>query len=121
MNYLLLLITILGTVISQIILKYGQAVLSYPKEWNIKQIFLAVTNNFFNVYFISAVFFALIAAFSWTLAIQKFNLSVAYPFMSLTYVLIFAASYFLFGESISVYQLIGMFFIIMGIIFISLK
>ena len=121
MNYLLIFITILGTVIGQIILKYGQSSLFYPKEWNIKQIFSALLNNLFSIYFILAILFALIGALAWSLVIQKFNLSFAYPFMSLTYILIFLACYFLFKEPINIYQIIGMACIVAGIIFIGLK
>ncbi len=120
-NYLMIFITVAGTVIGQIILKYGQSTLYFPKTWNIKEILLAVMNNVVNIYFILAIFFALIAALSWSFVIQRVNLSVAYPFMSLSYILIFLASYLLFRESINIYQIIGMLLIIMGLIFISLK
>ncbi len=121
MKYLLVLITISAMVVGQIVLKYGQSSLLYPREFSVKQIFLAIINNLFNIYFISAAFFVLVGALSWTLVIQKFNLSLVYPFMSLTYVLIFLASYLLFKESISIYQVVGMILIVVGLIFISLK
>jgi len=40
------------------------------------------------------------------MVIQKMKLSIAYPFMSLSYVLVFLASYFIFKESINIYQII---------------
>jgi len=121
MNYLLILITVLGTVMGQIILKYGQKTLLYPKAWNVKEIFLSGIHNITNVYFICVLFLSLIAALSWVLVIQKFNLSFAYPFMALSYVLIVLSSIFLFKETISPFQVTGMIFIVVGIIFIGLK
>jgi len=120
-NYLLIIITILGTVIGQIILKYGQRTLLYPGAWNIKEIFLSVIHNLTNIYFIGALLSALIAALSWAMVIQKFNLSFAYPFMALSYVLIVFSSVFLFKETISLFQITGTILIVIGIIFIGLK
>ena len=121
MNYLLILITVLGTVTGQIILKYGQKTLLYPKAWNVKEIFLSGIHNLTNIYFIGALLFALIAALSWALVIQKLNLSFAYPFMALSYVLIVLSSALLFKETTSLFQATGIILIVMGIIFIGLK
>lgn len=121
MNYLLIFVTILAATLSQIIIKYGQSTLYFPKSWALKEIFLMVIKNLFNPYVVSSIFVFLIGALAWVLVIQKIKLSVAYPFMSLSYVLIFLASYFLFRESINIYQVIGMLLLVTGFIFISLK
>lgn len=121
LNYLLILVTVCGTVIGQLILKYGQTSLAYPKTWHPKNILLASLHNLLNIYFILALFFALIAALAWSLVIQKMNLSLAYPFMALSYVLIIVLSCLIFKESLAVYQIIGALLIIIGIALIGLK
>jgi multidrug transporter EmrE-like cation transporter len=49
-------------------------------------------------------------------AMTKFDLSYAYPFMSLNFVLVLMLSAFFFGEPITPSKLIGLFLIIGGII-----
>ncbi|SDR05592.1 EamA-like transporter family protein [Rhizobiales bacterium GAS113] len=65
--------------------------------------------------FLSALVAALAASLCWTLAIQKTQLSVAYPFMALSFVLIPLGSVWLFGDRLSVGQLAGCFLIIAGV------
>ncbi|SEH05457.1 4-amino-4-deoxy-L-arabinose-phosphoundecaprenol flippase subunit ArnF [Candidatus Venteria ishoeyi] len=45
----------------------------------------------------------------------KFELSYAYPFMSASFVLVFLISVILFQESITMYKVIGLGLIIIGI------
>lgn len=120
-NYLLILITILGTVLGQIILKYGQKSLAYPKTWSAHHILVSAWHNFFNIYFLTALLLAFIGALSWSLIIQKTALSLAYPFMALSYVLIVLIGALFFKEHISAYQLFGIGLIIAGVIFIGTK
>jgi multidrug transporter EmrE-like cation transporter len=49
----------------------------------------------------------------------KFELSYAYPFMGLTFVLVFVASVFLFAESVTIYKVLGLALIVLGIIIAS--
>jgi multidrug transporter EmrE-like cation transporter len=49
----------------------------------------------------------------------KFELSYAYPFMGLTFVLVFLFGVFFMGESFNIYKLIGLSFIVLGIILAS--
>lgn len=121
LNYLFISVTVCGTVIGQLILKYGQTSLVYPKTWHPKNILLAISHNLFNIYFVLALFFALIAALAWSLVIQKMNLSLAYPFMALSYVLIIVLSCLIFKENLTVYQIIGALLIIIGITLMGLK
>jgi EamA-like transporter family. len=47
------------------------------------------------------------------------ELSVAYPMLSIGYILIMLISYFLLNEPIGIYKIIGTLLIICGIYFIS--
>ncbi|WP_407079370.1 EamA family transporter [Candidatus Venteria ishoeyi] len=63
----------------------------------------------------SGFFSAFIASFFWMAAMTKFELSYAYPFMSASFVLVFLISVILFQESITMYKVIGLGLIIIGI------
>lgn len=55
----------------------------------------------------------------WIYALRTVELSYAYPLISLGYILVFIASYFIFHESISVLRLGGLALIVSGIILVA--
>jgi drug/metabolite transporter (DMT)-like permease len=61
---------------------------------------------------------ALVAALFWMAAMTKSDLSYAYPFMGLSFILVLIASSIVFGESITVNKIVGLSLIVLGI-FIS--
>ena len=58
---------------------------------------------------------AFLASIFWMAAMTKFDLSYAYPFMSLSFVLVLFLSVLLFQESVDVYKISGMVLIVAGI------
>jgi drug/metabolite transporter (DMT)-like permease len=57
--------------------------------------------------------------FFWLVALSRVELSFAYPFASLSYVLILGSSWLLLGETISVLRLAGVVAICIGVLIIS--
>lgn len=55
----------------------------------------------------------------WIYALRTVELSYAYPLISLGYILVFIASYFIFHESISLLRLGGLVLIVSGIILVA--
>src|SRR5699024_10641991 len=62
---------------------------------------------------------AFVASLFWMAAMTKFNISYAYPFMSLSFVLVFILSIFLFQDPVTVQKVIGLALIVLGIIVTS--
>lgn len=60
-----------------------------------------------------------ISTILWIIALKKVELSYAYPMVSLGYVLVFIASYFLFNEPISWLRMGGIVFIMAGIVLVA--
>lgn len=60
-----------------------------------------------------------LGSFFWLIALSRTQLSFAYPFVGLSFVLVFAASWFFYGESINLWRLAGMASIILGVLFVS--
>ncbi len=56
---------------------------------------------------------------SWMVAMTKFDISFAYPYMSLIYVIMMMAGVVLFNEPLNSYKISGTLIIIAGIIIIS--
>jgi drug/metabolite transporter (DMT)-like permease len=64
---------------------------------------------------LSAFAAAFAAALCWMLAISRLELSHAYPFVSLSFVLVLLLSALFFGESVSTEKLLGVTLIIAGV------
>jgi len=58
---------------------------------------------------------ALLASATWAAALSRFELSFAYPFMALSFVLVLLLSAFLFTEAVTAPKLIGVTLIVAGI------
>ncbi|WP_427183516.1 EamA family transporter [Bordetella bronchialis] len=72
-----------------------------------------------NPWVLSGIFATFLAGVSWMMALSKFELSYAYPFTGLVYVLVMLASFFLFGDSISTGKVVGTLVMIAGLIIVS--
>lgn len=116
-DYAYIFMTIFFTVYGQLILKwrivrYG----TLPEAFNERVVFLF--KLFLDPYILSGFLSAFVASLFWMAAMTKFEVSYAYPFMSLAFVLVFFFSIFLFGEAVSYQKITGLLFIVLGI-FIS--
>lgn len=117
-GYVYIFGTIFFTVYGQLILKwrislYGQL----PLETAEKFYFLA--KLILDPFLISGFASTLIAAVFWIAAMTKFDISYAYPFMSLAFVLVLILSAWLFKEPLTLNKILGMAFIVIGIIITS--
>ena len=115
MRYFYIFGTILFTVYGQLIIKWQMAKAgALPHVFSEKVIFLL--QMFFNPWILSAFLSAFVASLCWMAAMTKFDLSYAYPFMSLSFVFVLVLSGFFFHESITLPKLLGVLLIMTGII-----
>ncbi len=115
MNYLYIFGTILFTVLGQVIIKWR--VVQYgnlPVSIQEKAIFMF--KLLIDPYIIIGLVSALLAALSWMAAMTKFEISHAYPFMALNFILVLVLSGIFFNESITLFKVLGVMLIIFGII-----
>jgi len=102
------------TVYGQLIIKWRVSLFgNMPEDMSGK--FLYLFNVLSDPYIISGLFSAFLASLFWIAAMTKFDLSFAYPFMSLAFVIVLLLSNSLFSESIGIYKLLGMIFIVLGV------
>lgn len=119
MKYLYLVYTLAFTVYGQLIIKWQiKKAGDFPQDYTEKILFLV--RLLINPWIISSFIGAFLAALCWMVAMTKFELSYAYPFISLTFVLVLFFSGILFHESISLLKIVGVLFIITGVIVGSL-
>ncbi|MCT1539290.1 MULTISPECIES: EamA family transporter [Lysinibacillus] len=117
-GYLYIFGTIVFTVYGQIILKWRmQLYQELPLSLGDKFFFLI--KLLLDPFILSGFGSAFVASLFWMAAMTKFELSYAYPFTSLSFVLVFIISIFIFGEGISLGKVVGLLLIIAGVIVTS--
>jgi len=66
-------------------------------------------------FFVAGVVCYMISLLVWIIGLSRVPVSVAYPMLSLGYVINAVAAYYLFGESVTISRWLGIGFIIVGV------
>lgn len=112
-DYIYILATIVLTVYGQVILKWRiQAFGVLPTEWRNKLLFLL--SLLFDPLIFSGFAAAFLAGLAWMAAVSRFDLSHAYPFLSLNFGLVLLLSALLLGESVTWQKIAGVVLIALG-------
>jgi multidrug transporter EmrE-like cation transporter len=118
MGYLYIFLTIVFTVYGQMILKFRIALYGSMPD-NILPKILFLLKLLLDPFILSGFISAFFASLFWMAAMTKFELSYAYPFMSLAYVLVFIFSVLIFNESFTLNKVLGLILITLGIVLSS--
>jgi len=117
-KYLYILLTLVLTIYGQLILKWR---LNHYEQFPVQ--FKAQLAYFSRVlldpFVLSSFAAALLGSFTWIAALTKFDLSYAYPFMSLSFVFVLLLSYYIFNEPLTINKLIGVLLIVGGLVIAS--
>jgi drug/metabolite transporter (DMT)-like permease len=107
--------TVLFTVYGQIVLKWRVAkVGALPAVFSHKIFFLL--SVIWDPWVLSGLVAGFFAFLCWMAALTEFELSYAYPFMSLSFLLVLVLSAILFQEPLTVSKVVGVGLIVAGII-----
>lgn len=110
--------TIFFTVYSQLIMRWQVSLAgALPADFLGKMQF--VGQLFLNPWVLSSIFATLFAGISWMLAMTRFEISYAYPWVSLNFVLMLIFGVFLFDESFNSAKALGSLLVISGIVVIA--
>ena len=106
-------LTILFTVYGQLVLKWRMDMnIDMPEKFSSKLWMLI--GLIFDPWIFSGFFAAFLASLAWMMAMTKFELSYAYPFMSLNFVLVLILGVIYLGEEISLSKVVGLGLIVIG-------
>jgi len=115
MAHIYIFLPILLTVYGQLVIKWQvKSAGALPSE-TIDKIWF-ILHLLLNPWVISCFATAFLSALVWMAAMTKFSLSYAYPFMSLSFVLVVALSSVFFQDSITAPKAVGITLIVAGII-----
>ena len=120
-SYFYLTLTILTSVYSQIVIKWRISNrfsdVRLPENLRVKILLLFTV--VFDPFILSGLTATFISGLFWMATMTKLDISYAYPFTSLAFVLVLIFSYLLLGEPMSVQKVLGVFFIMLGIFITS--
>ena len=118
MGYLYVIFTILFTVYGQVILKWRISDLNWSLDMTggIEKMIVSYMKFLFDPLIFSGFISAFIASVFWMLAMTKFELTYAYPFMALSPALVFIIGIFVLGETFTIGKVLGLLVIMIGII-----
>ena len=115
MSYVYVLCTVLLTVYGQIVIKWQVLEAGpFPTDPAEKMQFLG--RLLLNPWVISAFITAFLAAVSWMAAMTRLELSHAYPFMSLAFILVMLCSAWFFSEPITPMKVAGIALVVLGLV-----
>jgi undecaprenyl phosphate-alpha-L-ara4N flippase subunit ArnF len=119
-GYIYIIFTLLFTVYGQLILKWRLSGLSFQLPDGVLNKLISLLKIIFDPYIFSGFVSAFAASLFWMAAMTQFEITKAYPFMSLAPALVFLFGIALLGEVFTWGKLIRLIFIMVGI-FITVK
>lgn len=111
-------VAILTTAASQLLFKKGMLA-SGNMNFSLSNIFSLIKYVISNPFLLVGLFFYVISFLLWLFVLSKLKLSQAYPITSINFVLVLIASYYFFGEKLSLFQYSGILLIIIGVFALS--
>jgi drug/metabolite transporter (DMT)-like permease len=113
-----ILISVLAGALGQILLKKGMGSMG-PLTLSMDQVGGILWRIATNPYVVIGLFVYVCGTLFWLVALSRVDLSYAYPFASLSYIVMLAASWFLFHENITPMRLLGTVVVGLGVFLIS--
>ena len=114
-GHLYVFLTIAFTVYGQLVLKWQmQGVGALPESGLQKLVFLL--GLVLNPWVLSGFVSAFLASLAWMAAMTRLEMSYAYPFMSLAFVIVVGAGALFYGEPLTVGKVVGTTLVVFGLI-----
>ncbi len=118
-GYLYVLATLLLTVAGQLLVKWRALEIAGSEATSDRLSYLLAM--FTDPFVILGLGLAVLASVSWMLAVQGMAVSVAYPFMALSFLLVPLAAVLFFGEALGAFQVLGLLLIVAGVALTGLR
>lgn len=110
-----IILTIALTVYGQMVLKWRLNLLGSPPPGAANTL-LFVLRSLADPWVLSSYLSALLGSVTWMAALTRFELSIAYPFMSLAFVCVLLLGVLFFGESLTIGKVAGTLLVVAGLI-----
>ena len=114
----LILFTVLTNFSSQIMLKHGMTSMS-KLELSPSTLIPTIFSVVFNPWVFAGLFMMVISMGSHLFVLSRVEISFAYPFLGLSFVLITLWGFFMLGEDVNLWRVIGVLFICVGVVLVA--
>lgn len=74
-----------------------------------------------NPWFYGAISFFAVSTFTWVKILTQMKISIAYPILSISYILTAIGAFYIFQERLTILNMVGIFLIMLGVSLISIK
>ena len=111
----LIFVSVLMSAFAQILLKGGMSSQSVQRALGEDLSFRTFLSVFTNAGVVSGLFVYFGSALLWLLVLSKVEVSVAYPFVALGFVLTALLGHFVFGEVLTLQRLLGILLVCVGV------
>ncbi len=116
MIYVWAILSIVMGAIGQFLLKLGANKIKAGDN-----LFSSLLAMIFNIHIIMAAACFVSSMVVWIFVLRKLQLSIAYPMVSLGYIIVMILAYLFLKEPLGLYKVAGSLFIISGVVIINLK
>lgn len=113
-----ILVAVVGSAAGQLLLKKGMSTMG-PLTITADQILGILWRIATNPYVVIGLFIYVCGTVFWLAALSRKDLSFAYPFASLSYIVMIIGGWQLFGERIDLWRIVGSLAIMTGVILIA--
>ena len=114
----LILSSVFLNALAQIFIRQGMLKLG-SVSFNMEQIWNMALSVFTNMYLLSGMFSYGISIILWIIVLSKVNVSLAYPFLSVGYVVTAVLAYLIFKEPLTVQKIFGIAIICLGVVILT--
>ena len=114
----LILSSVFLNALEQIFIRQGMLKLG-SVSFNMEQIWNMALSVFTNMYLLSGMFSYGISIILWMIVLSKVNVSLAYPFLSVGYVVTAVLAYLIFKEPLTVQKIFGIAIICLGVVILT--
>ena len=114
----LILSSVFLNALAQIFIRQGMLKLG-SVSFNMEQIWNMALSVFTNMYLLSGMFSYGISIILWMIVLSKVNVSLAYPFLSVGYVVTAVLAYLIFKEPLTVQKIFGIAIICLGVVILK--
>ncbi|TCS80577.1 EamA family transporter [Pectinatus cerevisiiphilus] len=114
MNFILILTGVLLNAIAQLVLKKGMSIIG-TVQVDMASIITMIMKAAVNVYIYLGLLCYILSFVVWLMVLSRTEVSYAYPFLSIGYIIAAFVGYFYFGESMTLYKVGGIILICFGV------
>ena len=117
-NILLILSSVALNALAQLFIKQGMAKIGVV-SLKLEQLWHMFLASFTNLPLISGMMCYAVSIVLWMVVLSKVNVSLAYPFLSVGYIITAVLAYFLFNEPLTIQKCIGIAIICLGVVILT--